>query len=88
MLTDAIASSPTLLARRMADEALRVSYRMCNVFVFDGDRLVCERLYFDLLTPLRQLGVARDPLSIGGRVATVLNHPLTVITAALRSLVR
>src|SRR4051812_26881696 len=22
----------------------RVSYRMCNVFVFDGDRLLCERL--------------------------------------------
>ncbi len=66
----------------------RVSYRMCNVFVFDGDRLLCERLYFDILTALRQVGVARDPTSVGGRVATVLNHPVTVIGAALKSLLR
>jgi steroid delta-isomerase-like uncharacterized protein len=66
----------------------RVSYRMCNVFVFDGDHLLCERLYFDILTALRQVGVARDPLSVAGRVATLFNHPVTVIGAALRSLRR
>jgi steroid delta-isomerase-like uncharacterized protein len=66
----------------------RVSYRMCNVFVFDGDRLLCERLYFDMLTALRQVGVARDPLSVAGKVATVLNHPVTVIGALLRSVRR
>jgi len=29
--------------------------RMSAFFVFDGDRLVCERIYFDVLTLLRQL---------------------------------
>ncbi len=66
----------------------RVAYRMCNVFVFDGDRLLCERLYFDILTALKQVGVARDPTTTGGRIATFLNHPVTVLGAALRSLRR
>lgn len=52
--------------------------RFCAVFVFEGERLVCERVYFDSGTILRQLGIARDPLSVSGRVATVLNHPVTV----------
>jgi steroid delta-isomerase-like uncharacterized protein len=29
--------------------------RMTAYFIFDGDRLVCERVYFDALTLLRQL---------------------------------
>jgi steroid delta-isomerase-like uncharacterized protein len=52
--------------------------RFCAVFVFEEDRLVCERVYFDSNTVLRQLGIARDPLSLAGRVATALNHPVTV----------
>jgi steroid delta-isomerase-like uncharacterized protein len=63
-----------------------IRYRMCNVFVFEGDRLVCERLYFDLLTVLRQVGIARDPTSLVGRIATVLNHPLVTVGAAVRAL--
>jgi steroid delta-isomerase-like uncharacterized protein len=63
-----------------------VEYAMLNVFVFDEDRLICERMYFDLLTPLRQLGVARDPTSLGGRIATAINHPWTVGLALARSL--
>ncbi|HEX6388354.1 MAG TPA: ester cyclase [Solirubrobacteraceae bacterium] len=59
--------------------------RTVAIFVFDGERLVCERAYFDFATILRQLGVAHDPLSLRGRVATVLNHPLTVGTAVLRA---
>jgi steroid delta-isomerase-like uncharacterized protein len=31
---------------------------MVAVFVFDGDRIVCERVYFDTATILRQLGLA------------------------------
>ena len=58
------------------------------VFVFDHDRLVCERVYFDSATVLRQLGIAHDPLTLGGRVATVLNHPLTVGRALTRQLLR
>src|SRR4051794_30751375 len=62
--------------------------RFIAVFVFEEDRLVCERVYFDSNTVLRKLGIARDPLSVGGRVATVLNHPLTVGRALTRQLLR
>ena len=62
----------------------RFEARICALFLFDEDRLFCERVYFDAGTILRQLGIARDPLSLGGRVATVLNHPLTVGRALAR----
>lgn len=58
--------------------------RFLSAFLFEGDRLVCERVYFDSSAILRQLGIARDPLSLTGRVATVLNHPLTVGRAIAR----
>ncbi|HYR95684.1 MAG TPA: ester cyclase [Candidatus Binatus sp.] len=32
--------------------------RMLALFVFEGDRIVCERVYFDSATILRQLGIA------------------------------
>jgi steroid delta-isomerase-like uncharacterized protein len=57
--------------------------RMTSFFIFEGDRLVCERAYFDQATILRQLGLARDPRSLAGRLALVLNHPLTIARAAL-----
>ena len=66
----------------------RVSYRMGNVFMFEEDRLVCERLYFDVLTILRQVGIARDPTSLAGRLTTFANHPVNVGRAFLRSLRR
>jgi steroid delta-isomerase-like uncharacterized protein len=59
--------------------------RMAAVFVFEGEGIVCERVYFDSATILRQLGVAHDPLTLRGRIATVLNHPLTIGRALLRS---
>lgn len=61
--------------------------RFCAIFDFDEDRLICERVYFDSATVLRQLGIAHDPLSLRGRVATVLNHPLTVGRAVVRGVV-
>jgi steroid delta-isomerase-like uncharacterized protein len=54
------------------------------IFEFDGDELTCERVYFDQLTVLRQLGIARDPLSITGRVQTLLTHPLTIGRGVVR----
>lgn len=54
------------------------------IFMFDGDRLLCERVYFDQLTVLRQLGVARDPLSITGRLQTLVTHPLTIGRGVVR----
>ncbi|HEY2180060.1 MAG TPA: ester cyclase [Solirubrobacteraceae bacterium] len=59
--------------------------RMTALFVFDGDRLIGERVYFDQATILRQLGLAHDPRSLGGRIALALNHPLTVGRALLRA---
>lgn len=64
----------------------RVRYKMCNVFVFEGESLVCERLHFDLLTVLQQLGIARDPTTLAGRLNTFASHPLVVARAFLQSL--
>jgi steroid delta-isomerase-like uncharacterized protein len=58
------------------------------LFIFEEDRLVCERAYFDAGTILRQLGIAHDPLTLRGRLATVANHPLTIGRALVRGLVR
>jgi limonene-1,2-epoxide hydrolase len=30
---------------------------MVALFLFEGDRIVCERVYFDAATILRQLGI-------------------------------
>jgi steroid delta-isomerase-like uncharacterized protein len=64
------------------DRAFRC--RMAAIFEFEGEGIVCERVYFDSATILRQLGIAHDPLSITGRVATVLNHPVTIGRALVR----
>jgi steroid delta-isomerase-like uncharacterized protein len=58
--------------------------RTLAIFEFEGEGIVCERVYFDSATILRQLGIAHDPLTLKGRVATVLNHPITIGRAALR----
>jgi steroid delta-isomerase-like uncharacterized protein len=52
--------------------------RILAMFVFEEDKLVCERVYFDQLTVLRQLGIARDPTTLTGRVETLIGHPLTI----------
>jgi steroid delta-isomerase-like uncharacterized protein len=63
---------------------------MLALFAFapGGSRIVCERVYFDAGTILRQLGLASDPRSLRGRVETALAHPLTVGGALLRGLRR
>jgi steroid delta-isomerase-like uncharacterized protein len=53
-----------------------VRLRVCGIYVFEEDRLVCERVYYDLLTVLRGLGIARDPNSLAGQLTTLANHPL------------
>ena len=47
-----------------------------------------ERIYFDLSTLLRQLGVARDPNSLAGKVTIGINHPVTFGRALLRGVRR
>jgi steroid delta-isomerase-like uncharacterized protein len=60
--------------------------RMTAFFLFEEDRLLGERVYFDQATIMRQLGVAHDPSSAAGRVTTVLGHPLTMGRALGRRL--
>ena len=57
------------------------------IFLFDGDKLICERVYFDQATVLRQLGVARDPLSLTGRLQTLVGHPWTVGRGMVRRVI-
>jgi len=64
----------------------RVNYRMCNIFVFEGNKLVCERINFDLLTILTQLGVTRDINTTSGKLALFLSKPYTFASAWLRQL--
>jgi steroid delta-isomerase-like uncharacterized protein len=71
--------------RGLPPTGARIRYQGCNVFDFEGEQLVCERLYFDMMTVLRQVGIARDPLSFAGRAATFLNHPLTIGRALIRA---
>jgi predicted ester cyclase len=62
----------------------RVEFPMLIVFRFDGPAMLGERIFFDLGTALRQLGVSRDPGSTTGRIATVLNHPVAIARALIR----
>jgi steroid delta-isomerase-like uncharacterized protein len=63
----------------------RVDVPMLLIFEFDGPDLVSERVYYDRLSLFIQLGVAREPDTLTGRIMTLLNHPVTVSLAALRS---
>jgi steroid delta-isomerase-like uncharacterized protein len=65
-----------------------VRVRVCGIYVFEGDRLVCERVYYDLLTVLRGLGIARDPDSLAGQLMTLMNHPLHLGRTFGRELLR
>jgi steroid delta-isomerase-like uncharacterized protein len=56
------------------------------IFVFEGEKLVCERVYFDTTTILEQLGVASSVDTLRGRVGTVVNHPLTIGRGIVRRL--
>jgi len=60
--------------------------RMSAFFLFEGDRIAIERIYFDSATMLRQLGLAHDPQSMTGRLTTALVHPITVLGAYGRQL--
>lgn len=64
------------------------SCRMTAFFLFDGDRLTTERVYFDSATILRQLGLAHDPTTLTGRLATLVSHPLTLGRAFVGQLLR
>jgi steroid delta-isomerase-like uncharacterized protein len=58
--------------------------RMTALFIFEGERIVCERVYFDQLTIMRQLGLAHEPASFAGRAWTLVAHPRTIAGAMLK----
>src|SRR5918997_3304272 len=62
--------------------------RMTASFLFEGDRLLCERVYFDQLTIMRQLGLAHEPTSLPGRLSMLVSHPVTIGRTVLKSLGR
>lgn len=65
-----------------------VRVRVCGIYLFEHDRLVCERVYYDLLTVLRGLGVARDPDSVAGQLTTLISHPVHLGRTFGRELLR
>jgi steroid delta-isomerase-like uncharacterized protein len=65
-----------------------VEVPVLGIYVFEEDRLVCERVYYDLLTVLIGLGVARDPDSTLGQVMTLVNHPVHLGRTFGRDLLR
>jgi predicted ester cyclase len=62
----------------------KVDFAMCLIFEFEGEDMVNERIYFDIGTPLRQLGVEFDPNSVRGKIIALLTHPITITRAVLR----
>ncbi len=60
--------------------------RMTAFFLFEGDRITVERIYFDAATILRQLGLSHDPQTLTGRLTTALTHPVTIVGAYSRKL--
>ena len=64
----------------------KVDFAMCLVFEFEGAAMVNEKLYFDLSTPLRQLGVADDYNTTRGKLTAALTHPVVILEAVLFSL--
>jgi steroid delta-isomerase-like uncharacterized protein len=62
--------------------------RSTAYFLFEGDGLVCERVYFDQLTIMRQLGLAHETTSVAGRLSTLVSHPITIGRSVFKSLGR
>ena len=67
----------------------RVEVPLCGVYTFDtDDRLAGERIYYDRATVLRQLGVFHEPQSVLGQICTLAIHPITIVRALARKLLR
>lgn len=64
----------------------KVDFEMCLIFEFDGESMTNEKVYFDLNTPLRQLGIADDYNSLRGKLSAVLGHPFVIIEALIFTL--
>ncbi|SDC79122.1 conserved hypothetical protein, steroid delta-isomerase-related [Variovorax sp. CF079] len=49
--------------------------RMVAFFIFEGERLVCERVYYDTLSMLRQLLVGMPSTALPGLIGALLGQP-------------
>lgn len=66
-----------------------VDFPLCAVYTFtEDDRLAGERIYYDRGTVFHQLGMYREPLTATGRLATAIAHPVTLVRALARQVVR
>ena len=65
----------------------RFEQQFLAIFVFEGDALVRERVYYDTVTVLQQLGIARDATSLTGRLETAVSHPLTISRGVVRRVI-
>jgi steroid delta-isomerase-like uncharacterized protein len=70
--------------RSLAPTGRAFRCRMTAFFIFDDERIACERVYFDQATILCQLGLAHDPGSLAGRISTLVSHPITIGRALAR----
>jgi steroid delta-isomerase-like uncharacterized protein len=65
----------------------KMEQQFLAIFVFEDDALVCERVYYDTATVLQQLGIAREPTSVTGRLETAASHPLTIGRGIVRRVI-
>ena len=66
-----------------------VEFPVCAVFEFDTQNTIAgERIYYDRATVLRQLGIFHDPERGIGQILTPLTHPVTMIRALTRTILR
>lgn len=62
----------------------KIDIPMCLIFVFEGQEMVSEKLYFNIGDALEQLGVADDPNTIRGKLTMLVTHPIVIAKALLR----
>jgi steroid delta-isomerase-like uncharacterized protein len=65
----------------------RFEQKFLAIFVFEDDGLVRERVYYDTITVLQQLGIARNTTSLTGRLETAASHPLTISRGIVRRVI-
>jgi steroid delta-isomerase-like uncharacterized protein len=73
--------------RRLPPTGRKWEQQFLAIFVFESDGLVCERVYYDTSTVLQQLGIAREPTSLTGRLETAASHPLTISRGIVRRVI-
>ena len=67
----------------------RISFPLCGIYTFDKNyRIASERIYYDRMEVLRQIGLMHDPATAFGRLMTGLSHPVTLAKAAGRKFFR